>query len=91
MSKRKWMAITITTMEALEITIAEACRLFCVDDPLYWAIRDTMHTVPGAEDYEITYYDDLGFAMFKRIHGERSFDDEHFEPYYTTLAISEII
>ena len=87
MAKQKWMAITITTVEALHIALAKACRLFCVDDPLYWEIRDTMHTVSGAEDYEITYYDDLGFAMFKRIQGEQRFDDELFEPYCTTLIL----
>ena len=88
MSKRKWMAITITTMEALNASIAEECRLFCVDEPLYQEIRYTMQNIPGARDYEITYYDESGFAMFKRIRGNRCFDDEHFEPYYTTLSLT---
>lgn len=87
MKKRKWMAITVTTMTALQISIAEECRLFCVDEPLYQEIRHTMQNIPGADEYEITYYDELGFAMFKRIHGDRCFDDEHFEPYYTTFIL----
>ena len=87
MSERKWMAITITTMEALNAAITEECRLFCVDEPLYQDIRYTMQSIPGAGAYEITYYDELRFAMFKRIHGDRCFDDEHFEPYYTTLIL----
>ena len=87
MEKRKWMAITVTTIEALHISIAEECRLFCVDEPLYEEIRHTMQDIQGASDYEITCYDDLGFAMFKRVQGDRCFDDEHFEPYYTTLIL----
>ena len=89
MEKRKWMAITVTTTEALTASIEEKCRLFCVDDPLYREIRDTMHTVPGADHYEITCYDDLGLAMFKRVRGDRCFDDAHFQPYYTALFLSE--
>ena len=87
MEKQKWMAITVTTIEALYATIEEKCRLFCVDEPLYEELRHTMQDIPGASDYEITCYDDLGFAMFKRVHGDICFDDEHFEPYYTTLIL----
>ena len=85
MDKKKWMAITVTTVEAVHISIAEQCRLFCIDGPLYEELRDRLHTLPGADDYAITRYDDLGFAMFKRIRGERCFDNEHFEPYYPAL------
>lgn len=87
MEKQKWMAITVTTMEALNASIAEECRLFCVDEPLYQEVRYSMQSLPGANDYEITYCDELGFAMFKRIHGARKFDDKHFEPFYTTLIL----
>ena len=87
MEKRKWIAITVTTMEALHASFLDECRLFCVDEPLYQEIRHIMQNIPGANDYEITCYDKLGFAMFKRVHGERKFDDDHFEPFYTTLIL----
>lgn len=85
MNKRKWMAVSVTTMEALNASIAEKCRLFCVDGPLYWMIRNSIHTIHGVGNYEITHYDDLGIALFKRIHDDQRFDDAHFEPYYTSL------
>ena len=47
MEKQKWMAITVTTIEALYATIEEKCRLFCVDEPLYEELRHTMQDIRG--------------------------------------------
>ena len=77
--------MSVTTYEALRACIEEACLVICIEEPLYYEIRDSISKFAEIQDYDITYYDALAFIMLKKTRGVRRFDDEHFSIYYYAL------
>ena len=85
MEKRRWLAISVTTDEALRGCIQENCAAICIEEPLYSEIKDCIQQFEGISDYEITVYDTQSLAILKKVHGIGAFDDVHFQIYYYLL------
>jgi len=83
--KRGWMAISVTTVEALKACLNEECPVISIEQPLYDSFRSQLTTLPAVLDYEITWYDTLEIAIAKKIRGTNRFDDAQFYIYHYFL------
>lgn len=83
--KKRWMAVSVTTAEALEVCVNRETRVFCIEKPLYNELKGQAFYNNCYEDYEIIEYPDEEIIMMKRVRGNRKFDDENFEIYYIPL------
>ena len=77
--KGKWMAVSVTTMEALDQCFAQRTKVFCIENPLYTIVKDKLVLKDVPSEYEVQMYEDRQIAVMKRIHGDQIFDDSHYE------------
>lgn len=79
--KEKWMAISVTTEEALKCCIEQKAAVFCIEYPLYEKMKNIIFCMKELSDYELVEYQEKELFLFKRIHGENRFDEEKFVIY----------
>lgn len=84
--KRRYIALSVTTMEALEICFAEQALLFCIEDPLYSLVYRDIRGRREIDDYTILEDREKGIMLFKKVRGSRVFEDENYEPFYLPLS-----
>ena len=86
MEKRKYLAVSVTTQEAMELCFAEQTLLFCIENPLYSLVRDDVRRRKESTDYNI--YEDMekGIMLLKKVRGASKFDDVHYVPFYLPLS-----
>jgi len=83
--KERWMAVSITTVEALKACVNRETMVFCIENPLYNELKGRACCNNCFKDYEINEYPEEEIIMMKRVRGSQKFDDEHFEIYYVPL------
>ena len=84
--KRRYIAVAVTTEEALEICIKERVLLFCVENPIYSMLRQSIMKNEKLSDYEFDDHEDKEILLVKKVRGEPRFDDAHYVPYYLPLT-----
>ena len=84
--KKRYIALSVTTVEALEICFAEQALLFCVENPLYSLVCNDIREWQEAGDYDILEDRKKGILLFKKVRGSQVFDSENFEPFYLPLS-----
>ena len=82
MSKRRWIAVSVTTEEAFRLSLLESCPLIAVEKPLYPEIKGHWLDFEGVADYELTEYQKLNCILMKKVRGVGSFDDENCDIFY---------
>ena len=82
MYKKRWVAISVATEEALRLCLADGNLVIAVEEPLYPEIKKPWSDYEGISDYELTEYETIPCIIMKRVRGERTFDDSQFEIYY---------
>ena len=82
MNKKRWVAISVATEEALRLCLADGNLVIAVEEPLYPEIKKHWSDYEGISDYELTEYETIRCIIMKRVRGERTFDDSRFEIYY---------
>ena len=85
MVKKRWIAISCTTLEALTNCIADQCSVICVEEPLYSQFKDLLEAMDGIAEYRITDYDSMQFSMLIKVQGTHTFDRNQYEVYYYPL------
>lgn len=85
MEKQRRLAISCTTLEALENCIREQCNVICIEEPLYTQDREQWSAISGIADYSITEYASMHFSMLLKVHGANQFDSRRYEVYYFPL------
>ena len=85
MKKRRWIAISVTTFEAMRKCMDEHCSAICIEEPLYHEIKYNLSKIEGISDYKATYYHAQKIIILKKIYGQHPFDDEHFELFHYLL------
>ena len=83
--KSRYIALSITTVEALEICFTEQALLFCVENPLYSRVCRDIRERKEAADYDILEDKEKEIMLFKKVRGSRIFDSENYEPFYLPL------
>ena len=84
--KSRYIALAVTTAEALEICFTEQALLFCVGNPLYSLVCHDIRERKEADDYEILENQEKGIMLFKKVRGTRIFNSEKYEPFYLPLS-----
>ena len=84
--KERYIALAVTTIEALDACFDEQALLFCVENPVYSAVRDRIRNRKEAIDYVIVEDKEKQIMLFKKVAGEKQFDDERYEPLYLPLS-----
>lgn len=82
MYKKRWVAISVATEEALRLCLADGNLVIAVEEPLYPEIKKHWSDYEGISDYELTEYETIPCIIMKRVRGERTFDDSRFVIYY---------
>lgn len=85
MKKPSRIAISCTTMEALNTCIVENCSVLSIEEPLYTRIKDTLEFINGISAYEITEYSSEHFFILIKARGPQSLDKGKYEVYYYPL------
>ena len=82
MKKRRWIALSVTTEEALRLSLEEKCPVICVESPLYPHIKVSWSEFAEISEYETVEYDTLQCIMLIKVRGANIFDDSQFEIFY---------
>ena len=80
MKKRKILALSVTTLEALKASIREQCPAICIEDPLYPGIKEYMDRIPGIFAYRIVEYERISCIIL--IRSNTHFEIDHFRFRY---------
>lgn len=83
--KKRYLAVAVTTEEALEACFSELSLLFCIENPLYNRVRYSIRNRKDAEDYDIAEWEEKEVMMLKRNRGSVRFDDTYYIPFYLPL------
>lgn len=51
MKKKRYLAVSVTTLEALEKSLADALPIICIEEPLYSSIKSNLAYSARIEDY----------------------------------------
>ena len=82
MEKHLWLTLSVTTEEALRLSLENQCLVICVESPLYPKIKDLWSIFDGIMEYDVTEYEALQCIMLKKVRGAKVFDDTQFEIFY---------
>lgn len=82
MEKRRWIALSVATEEALRLSLEEQCPVICVESPLYPHIKVSWSEFAGISEYEAVEYDTLQCIMLIKVRGVHTFDDSKYEIFY---------
>ena len=85
MEKRRWIALSVTTVEALRLSLEEKCPVISVESPLYPHIKASWSEYAGISEYEAVEYDTLQCVMLIKVRGANTFDDSQFEFFLPLL------
>ena len=84
--KEQYIALAVTTMEAMEVCFAEQSLLFCIENPLYSAVRHEVRKRTEAIEYDIVEDEEKQIMLFKKVAGDKRFNIEQYEPFYLPLS-----
>ncbi len=84
--KKKMIALSVTTQEALDLCVSEKALLFCIENPLYSALCSQSSNLQIFQDYDSIDYPEKQVMMLKKVRGNPVFDDLLYEPFYLPLS-----
>ena len=84
--KKKRIAVSVTTQEALRLCVEDQLMLFCIEEPLYSQLLGHLNEIPGVSDYDIQEYAEKRFLLLQRNRGRNRFDADQYELYYLPLV-----
>jgi hypothetical protein len=82
MEKQRFLAISVTTDEALRLCLKEQCTAICVENPLYPEIKERWDEFTEISDYQIIEYKFFECIILKKVRGDYSFDEAQYELHY---------
>ena len=84
--KRRKLAVSVNTLEALILCCEQEVSLFCIENPLYSALSPNWHTIHQLHAYKIEDFQEKQIALCKRVQGNNIFDPDRFEVFYLPLS-----
>ncbi len=86
MKKKRYLAVSVTTLEALKNVLAETLPVICIEEPLYPSVKKILAQLPLIEDYQIKEYADKRFIMLTKLRGMNCIDPDQCEIFYFPLT-----
>lgn len=86
MKKNRYLAVSVTTREALEISLANALPIICIEEPLYPSIKNDLAQLASIEEYQIEEYVNKCFIMLTKLRGLNCIDPDKIEIHYFPLT-----
>ena len=86
MKKKRYLAVSVTTLEALESCLENALPIICIEEPLYPSIRNDLTQLALIEDYQIQEYAHHHYIMLKKLRRLNLIDPAQSEILYHPLT-----
>lgn len=74
MKYKQISTIIVTTAEALENCLKDHPTMFCIEDPLFSVVFQTVLSDPRLKDYDIRIHSADRYIILLRVIGPRRFD-----------------
>ena len=84
--KKRYIAVSVTTFEALDACMEDQVKLFCIENPVYSVIKEQGWDMSRFAEYDIEDYGDKEIMLLKKVRGTSVFNDETYMPFYLPLT-----